>query len=269
MTPQDGTSPEIDTRRAEAYQEFLVPAIFGPWTEFLVAKAELRPGEAALDVACGTGAVTRVAAEQVGGTGRVAGLDLDPGMLEIAKRNTAAPVDWKLGDAQAMPFGDGEFDAALCQQGFQFLPDRMAGLREIRRVLRPGGRFTASVWSGFENNPGFQALHAAQLRHINPGAPVSVSMSLTDSAEIRSLLEEAGFGEISLETVSRRTRFPSAEAFAEAIAAGGPALGRAIAELKPERREAFMQDVAASLSAYAGPEGVEIPFEAHLFLAQA
>ncbi|MDA0999652.1 MAG: methyltransferase domain-containing protein [bacterium] len=268
MTSQDGTSPEIDTRRAEAYQEFLVPAIFGPWTGVLVEKAGLQPGEAVLDVACGTGVVSRIAAERVGDAGRVVGLDLDPGMLEVAKRNTPLPVDWELGDAQAMPFGDGEFDAALCQQGFQFLPDRVAGLREIRRVLRPGGRFAASVWSGFENNPGFEALHAAQLRHINPAAPTPVSLSLTDPAVICSLLEGAGFREISLETISRASRFPSAGAFVEAVAAGGPALGRAIAELKPEGREAFMKDVAASLAAYAGSGGLEVPFESYIFLAR-
>src|SRR5690242_18248421 len=113
-----GNAPEV-------YETQLVPAIFGPWAPLLVAQAGLHTGERVLDVACGTGVTTRLVAPEVGPTGAVVGLDLNPGMLARAR---AAPplegavIEWREGDSHALPFEAGTFDAVFCQLGFQYFP---------------------------------------------------------------------------------------------------------------------------------------------------
>src|SRR5262245_11922824 len=112
---------------ADRYEEILVPTVFGPWATDLLELADLQPGERVLDVACGTGIVARLAAREVGTTGEVTGLDLNAGMLQVARSLLApsgASVTWVEGSALAMPLLDASFDVVLCQQGFQFFPDR-------------------------------------------------------------------------------------------------------------------------------------------------
>src|SRR5919109_4471287 len=115
-----GNAPEV-------YETELVPAIFGPWAPLLVAKAALHEGERVLDVACGTGVVARMAAPHVGTGGHVVGVDLNPGMLARARASSppeGAAVEWREGDAGALPFSAASFDAVFCQLGLQYFPDR-------------------------------------------------------------------------------------------------------------------------------------------------
>jgi len=141
---------QLSGNAAERYERVLVPAIFAPWAADLVALAKLRPGERVLDLACGTGVVARLAAERVGPEGDITGLDLNESMLEVARSQPipagAAAVAWVQSSALAMRVPDSSFDVVLCQQGIQFFPDRSQALREMIRVLVPGGRMFASVW---------------------------------------------------------------------------------------------------------------------------
>ena len=159
---------------AAAFYERYVMLIMDPWVRRLVDVAMLQPDEHVLDVACGTGFVARLAAQRVGVKGRIVGIDLNPGMIEAA-RKTDAPtaIDWRIGDAAALPFEDGGFDAVLCQQGLQFLPDRIQALREMRRVLRLGGRLAFTVWSAIDDTPYQAALADALTRHVSPEAAPS------------------------------------------------------------------------------------------------
>lgn len=129
---------------AEAYERYLVPAIFLPSGEDLIRRAA-PVGEERVLVACGTGAVARQVAPLVGTGGMVVGLDLSPAMLAVARGLPVpggAAIEWREGSAGALPFPEGSFDLVLCQQGLQFFPDRAAALRDMRRVLRPGGGFS-------------------------------------------------------------------------------------------------------------------------------
>src|SRR5262249_13923549 len=151
------------------YERYLVPAIFGPWAADLLALAAPQPGERVLDLACGTGAVARLTAERVGTAGAVIGLDLNPGMTELARSLPAprgAAVEWRVGTALELPFTNATFDLALCQQGLQFFSDRAAALGETRRVLRSGGRLALSVWRSIDRSPGFAALAEALAEHV-------------------------------------------------------------------------------------------------------
>jgi ubiquinone/menaquinone biosynthesis C-methylase UbiE len=149
---------------AEANERYLMSTFGYAWTQALVQLAAPQEGDRLLDVACGTGPVARQAAPFVGPTGRVVGLDLNTGMLEIA-RSMPMPesisLEWQQGDATALPFQNASFDVVCCSQGLQFFPDRATALGEMFRVLAPVGRLALAVWRGIEHQPFYSALAEA------------------------------------------------------------------------------------------------------------
>ena len=148
------TAGQVSANAAEIYDEFFVPALFGAWAEPLCDAAGLVPEATVLDIACGTGATTRVAKARVGSGGSVTGLDRNAGMLAVA-RTRAPDIRWIDGRAEGLPFADQVFDAVLCQFGLMFFDDPSAALSEMRRVLRPDGRIAISVWDEVRNSPGY------------------------------------------------------------------------------------------------------------------
>jgi ubiquinone/menaquinone biosynthesis C-methylase UbiE len=194
----------------ENYERYFVPAIGGPVAEDLLQAASLSPGERVLDVACGTGAVTRRAAKQVGDTGSVAGLDVNGGMLAVARSVTPPDldIDWYETSAEAMPLPDEAFDVVLCQMGVQFIPDKRAALKEMRRVLSPEGRLLLNV-PGPTPAP-FEILGQALARHIHPDSAAfcHAVFSLHEREEIWNLMNEAGFRDIEIEQAPKKLRVP-------------------------------------------------------------
>jgi ubiquinone/menaquinone biosynthesis C-methylase UbiE len=195
---------------AENYQRFFVPSIAAPLAKVLLDMAQLRPGERVLDVACGTGAVTRLAADRVGASGWVAGLDVNPAMLAVASSQAllGKTIDWREANAQAMPFPDHGFDAVLCQMGLQFFPDKPRALREMRRVLDQGGRAFVSV-------PGptpaaFAIMADALARHFGPEVAAFVDgvFSMHDGDELAALLRAAGFLKVDIQSKVSTLRLP-------------------------------------------------------------
>ena len=154
---------------ATNYEEAVVPALMSEWAPRVAAAAGIRPGHRVLDVACGTGVLSRVVAEAVGPAGSVTGLDVDPGMLTIAAR--AAPgISWHRGVAENLPFRDATFDAVVSQFGLMFFQDRSRALREMWRVLRPGGRMAVAVWASLEDTPAYAAEVELVERMAGPAA---------------------------------------------------------------------------------------------------
>ena len=239
---------------AQAYHEYMVPAMFTPWAEVLLAHANLQAGEAVLDVACGTGAVTRQAARQVGASGQVIALDLNPAMLEVARSvpvAQGAAVTWVQGSAQSLPFPDGTFDVVLCQHGLPFFPDRPGALAEMRRVLKPGGRLMITVWQSLEHNSMFQALNAAALRLV--GLPVySAPFVLGEPGLLESLLTEAGFGRVDVSEETREIRFATPDNFVarnlQASAAAIPVLTAMDETERADLARRMQHDMGAMLS---------------------
>jgi SAM-dependent methyltransferase len=138
---------------ATFYQSTLVPLIFEPYAQDLAARAQALRPNAVLEVACGTGVVTRALAATLPAACAITATDLHAAMVSHAERvGTVRPVTWRKADALALPYADGSFDLVVCQFGAMFFPDRAAGYREIRRVLRPGGTFLFSVWNRIEDN---------------------------------------------------------------------------------------------------------------------
>ena len=203
-----GSAPEV-------YQRHFVPAIGQPLARDLVHTAGIREGQRVLDVACGTGVVTRLAAERVGPTGRVAGADMNAAMLEVARALSAGsqpPIDWYETAAEAMPLPDASFDVVLCQLGLQFMRDKAAALREMRRVLVPGGQVFITVPKLM---PIFDVMHGAIARHIDPGTAAFVHLvfSLGDRASLERLLDHAGFDDVTVEPSTKEFHLPPAADF--------------------------------------------------------
>ncbi len=204
MTIRPDTSTSLYAKyaanAAQNYEDHFVPAIGTPFALRLLATAQLAPGERVLDVACGTGLAARLAAEAVGPQGTVAGLDPTPGMLELARSVSPAGIDWYEAPAESMPLPDASFDVVLCSMGLQFFEDKVQGLREMRRVLAPGGRAVVSTPGPIP--PLFEAIDAALTDHVGSEAScfVHAVFSVHDPAEARELFVAAGFDEVEVET---------------------------------------------------------------------
>jgi SAM-dependent methyltransferase len=201
---------------ATNYEEAIVPALTREWAPRLVAAARIRRGDRVLDVACGTGVLSRAAAEAVGPAGSVTGLDPDPGMLAIAARG-APGIAWHRGAAENLPFPDATFDAVVSQFGLMFFPGRPRGLREMWRVLRPGGRMALAVWASLDETPAY-ADEVALVERVAGTAAADVLRSpfvLGDRARFESTFTGAGITLESLTTHAGTGRFPSIRAMLE------------------------------------------------------
>ncbi len=188
---------------AEIYDEFFVPALFAQWGDVIADVARIGPGERVLDVACGTGVAACAAARRVGAAGRVTGLDANAQMLEVARRKSVN-VEWVDGRAESLPFAAAHFDAVVSQFGLMFFDDRAAALREMLRVLRPGGRLAVAVWDAVERSPGYSRLEALLRRLFGDAIADAfcVPFALGDTRRLHALCDEAG---ITGPTIARRT----------------------------------------------------------------
>jgi ubiquinone/menaquinone biosynthesis C-methylase UbiE len=244
---------------AEAYEDYRVPAVFEPWSRELIQRAKVWNGDRVLDVACGTGIVAR----RIAGTGaQVTGLDADADMLAVARRRAAdenVRVTYVEGKAEAMrKFTAASFDLVTCQQGIQFFDDRAAGVREMRRVIAPGGRVVVSCWCPLDRHPAVAALDAVVRHHFGSG--IDAAYSLGDPATLRGLLAKAGFAAIAIDTVTRPAKFPSPARFIElgltSIAAVFPALRALPDDERLARIAAATPDATAAIAPFVDGDTV-------------
>lgn len=263
------TTPQIISGTpAEIYEQHMVPAIFARWAPDLVEAAGVRTGERALDVACGTGAVTRLLAERVGATGKVTGLDINPGMLAAARLSAPSPnIEWLEGSAVKMPLPDAAFDALVCQQGLQFFPERPAALSEMRRVLKRGGRLALSCWRSIEHTPGYHVLEQALARRIGPKKAALPPFSFGDAEAIRGLIVGAGFREVKLRAEVKMLRFRSAEHLVRAVVGGAPTMMGALTGQGEGGLDAIIAEVTEATKQYVDDEGWATPAVSHIVTA--
>lgn len=256
MTGQSTAGRGPGANPAESYQRYFVPAIGAPMAEDLVAIADLRPGERVLDIACGTGVAARMAFGRVGADGSVTGLDIHPGMLAVARSATPPDIaiDWREGNAEALPFADDAFDVVLCQMGLQFVPGKIAALREMRRVLEPGGRAVINLPG--PKPPLFAAMTDALARHFGPPAAgfVDLVFSLHDPDELGELVREAGFADMRAEAKPKTLRLPPPADFLWQYVRSTPLAGMA-AHAGDAECQAFERDVCAQWREFAEDDG--------------
>lgn len=198
------TNPSVP----KAYEEFFVPRLFEPWARLLLDEAKLEEAQVIIDVATGPGTVARLAAPTLGPRGRIVATDIARPMLDIARAKPvltgAAPIEYVESPAAPLAAPTGAFDVVLCQQGLQFFPDRPSALREMRRVLKPGGRAVIAVWAAIERNQIFAAFHAALSATTPPELAdlITAPFSWHGTAELKTAAEEAGFRNVRILTRS-------------------------------------------------------------------
>jgi ubiquinone/menaquinone biosynthesis C-methylase UbiE len=230
---------------AENYERYFVPTIGMAFATALLDAAGLHRGERALDIACGTGVVTRLAADRVGPDGAVAGLDINPGMLAVARSlpTSGAAIEWYEGNAESLPLAEGSFDVVLSSLGLQFVPDKASALREMRRVLAPDGRLTVATVGP---TPFFAILEQALARHVNPEAAgfMRVVFSLYEPEELEKLTSGAGFRVVEVRSKGLTITIPQPAEFLWQYVHSTP-LAAAVAQIDDAGRAALERDVVA------------------------
>ncbi len=237
---------------AANYERDFVPAIAIPVSTELLRAATLRRDERVLDVGCGTGLIARRAAEAVGDHGAVAGIDVAADMIEIAESlpvDDGAPIEWHQGDAASLPFPDGSFDVALCQMSLMFVEDRPAALREMHRVLVPGGRVLISTPGSIQ--PPFELMERAIVEHISPDLAGFVRMvfSMDDPGVHDRLCQGAGFDGVESRTYTATLDLPSPAEFLWQYINLTP-MGPFVADAPESARDALEAQVAETWEPY-------------------
>lgn len=208
------TTGQVAASAAEIYEEFFVPALFEPWPPHVLRAADVQPGQRVLDVACGTGVLARAAADRVGPDGSVVGVDINDGMLAVA-RQKAPDITWEVAPAEALPFASNTFERVVSQFGLMFFADPAQAIAEMVRVLRPGGTLAIAVWDRLERTPGYAAVAAILNELFGAEAAQSIEMpySLGDTERITALFAAAGQPDITIQTITDQARFASIDAW--------------------------------------------------------
>ena len=193
---------------ANAYELLFVPALFAQWVPKVADAAHIQPGQHVLDVACGTGILAREVISRTGSSGDVVGIDSSPGMLTIA-RQLAPGIEWQEGVAESLPFPDQSFDAAVSQFGLMFFRDQCKAVREMLRVLAPGGRLAVAVWDSLDNIPAYA--DEVALLDQTAGRPPMHCVRLSCSANGRNwprCFRKPGWAQPKSQPITAQRSFP-------------------------------------------------------------
>jgi ubiquinone/menaquinone biosynthesis C-methylase UbiE len=258
----------------ENYDRFMVPLIFEPFAADLAQRAaSLSPG-AVLEIAAGTGVVTRALAPKLSPGASYVVTDLNQPMLDYAASRQppdSRRIEWRQADAMALPFENAAFDLVCCQFGAMFFPDRSSAYREAKRVLKPGGHFLFNVWDRIEENVFADDVTNA-LARIFPNDPprflARTPHGYHDTALIRSELENAGFSHVTIETRAEQSRASSPRIPAVAYCQGTPVRGE-IEARDPGKLAAATDYAASAIADKHGSGEVAAKIQAHVILAAA
>ena len=253
-----------------AYDRYLGPVLFQPYAEDLAARLRVEKNGAVLELACGTGIVTRVLRNRLPVTVKITATDLNEPMFQnaAAKFAQGETMEWRQADACSLPFGDGMFDAVVCQFGIMFVPDKALAAREAHRVLKPGGFFLFNVWDALQHNDLCRIAHETIISFFDKDPPAfyQIPFGYHDRDEIKRVLEEAGLRDIRIEVVEKVSRASNAEDVATGLVQGNP-VSVAIAERDPSLLPVITKAIAAALKSRFGEAEIRAPMRA--IIAQA
>ncbi|UXY28466.1 class I SAM-dependent methyltransferase [Streptomyces sp. HUAS TT20] len=255
----------------ERYEEYVAP-LMAPFTTALLDAVDLCPGDVVLDLACGTGFAARAAAAQVGPAGRVRGVDVNADMLKVAVAHHPRlypDIEFTEASADRLPYPDATFDAVVCQQGAQFFPDLTAALTETARVMRPSGRFAATVWADMSLSPYLTAQYEAIKEYGGDEAAADFSTAFACTADrLTDALGKAGCHDVTTREIAFGIALPPLTDFAPGHLSVLP-WGQRLADAHGEETLAAAgHSVAARLADRTGPDGrLTLPFTAILATA--
>lgn len=221
MTERD--SWQVSDDAAEIYEQFWVPAMLGQWAPQLADAVKIASGDRVLDVACGTGVVAREAAGRVAAPSQVTGVDINEGMLAVAQR-IQPEIDWRQGDATELPFDDENYDVVMCQFSLMYFSDRIAALKEMVRVLKPGGRLAIAVWGPYERATGYVILTEIARSRCGQAAVdiLTAPFVLGNFHELSGLLSSAGINGVGIDLRVGTVTFSTIEQFIDMEVKGTP-----------------------------------------------
>jgi len=257
----------------ENYDRYMVPLIFEPYAADLARRVAAFSPSAVLETAAGTGVVTRALAPLLSSGARYVSTDLNQPMLDYAasRQPAGAGIEWQRADALALPFADKTFDLVCCQFGVMFFPDRAAGYREAKRVLKPGGHFIFNVWDRIEENLFADQITTA-LAELFPDDPprflARTPHGCHDTVLIRRELEEAGFSGVEIETRAEQSR-ASSPLIPVTAYCQGTVLRTEIEARDAGKLQAATQHAASAIAARHGSGAVAAKIQAHVVTAMA
>jgi ubiquinone/menaquinone biosynthesis C-methylase UbiE len=248
-----------------AYDRYLGPILFQPYAEDLAARLQVPNDSSILELACGTGILTRVLRTRLPSTVKLTATDLNEPMFHNAmgKFEKNEGVQWQRADASSLPFPDRTFDAVVCQFGLMFVPDKMLAAREAHRVLKPGGVFLFNVWDAMEQNALGQLTHRTIVSFFEKDPPTfyQVPFSYYNQEEIKRVLTEAGFREIKIDVVPKVGYADRAQDAAKGLVHGNPvAVG--IAERDASLLPVITDAVAKAITKQFGEIEIRAPMRA-------
>ena len=251
----------------DAYEKYIVPAFTRAWAKEIVKRACLHEGEKVLDVACGTGLVARIAADQHR-PDLIHGVDVNEVMINKAQE-IEKNINWHQSDVTTLPFPDNKFDVILCQQGLQYFPDSSLALKEMNRVLAKNGRVLLSVWRPIKYSPFYESLCRILEKFVNAKAASMLSSAYNagDPGKLKAIFAKAGFSRINISIVVKQMRYSPFEEFVIGGIMATPFF-KDIQRLQESRREEMLLEIYKSNQDYIDDNGLAAPLESYIVHAK-
>ncbi|HEY7415016.1 MAG TPA: class I SAM-dependent methyltransferase [Ktedonobacteraceae bacterium] len=240
--------------------------LYGPATQQMLEAAKLQPGDHVLDIAAGTGDQSRQAARLIGPEGSVLATDISQVALDVATRLAQEEglnnITTRTMNAEQLDLPENRYDAAISRLGLMLIPQKQQALMEIRRVLKPGGKIAALVWSKPEHNPLF-ALYVTIVENLLSAEDLleeqwTDPFSLADAAFFASALTSAGFQEVQVQALPLTFLFSSFEVLTTWWYSP---FDEALAKLEPESRSRKLEEIRQVVHQFEGPQGIVAPAE--------
>ncbi|GAA4745283.1 class I SAM-dependent methyltransferase [Flavisolibacter ginsenosidimutans] len=251
------------------YDTYLGPLFFEPYAINLASRLQNNHYQSILEIACGTGRVTKHLLPKLSAEGKLVATDLNEAMLTVSREKIKNPrVEWKIADAQNLPFNDEEFDLVVCQFGVMFFPDKPKAFGEAFRVLKSAGMFFFNTWDRIEENALADVSHAVLKEFFPDGSGSFMEKGphgFYDTALITQLLQDAGFGQISIDTVRLVSTAATADECVNGILGGTP-LNVFLSERNADK-EPIKKRLRDELQKRYGTTNLQLPMQAFVCTA--